>query len=360
MSLRRLLAPFALALYTALLALGSLYPLQGLRVPEAGEWAFLVAPPPPFVTRTDLATNVLVYVPFGGLLAATLTRRRRLRAVLPWILAAGAMLSAVLEVGQLFVPGRVASNLDIATNALGAALGALAYGFARAQRWPGRWLVALRHRFIAPGRLPEAGLLLLALWFLPQLSLDAPSLLAGRLKSGFVPVWEVAQALDRLEPGLALVYAMEVVVVGSLLAAVLRRPPAWPWLTGIALAVIMLGKFLAAAVLLKWTVLIRLVSLEFLAGTAAGGLSLLRCLREGGSRAARWAPSAFALGLGLLVAALGLTPELDSAAPRHFNITGLAATVAALWPWLAALFLAARAWSGKTPQGQPGRAGERC
>ncbi len=342
MASRGRLLPLALGLYALLLAYGSLYPLHDLRLPAPHEWGFLIAPPPAFVTRTDLATNVLVYLPFGWLLARWLGRTRRLRAALPWTFAAGALLSGVLEVGQLFVPGRVASNVDIATNALGALLGGLAYGLARVQRRPGRWVAALAHRVLAPGRLPQAGLLVLTLWFLAQLSLDAPSLLAGRLKSGFVPFWEVEAALDRLEPGLALVYALELVVVGSLLAGVLRRPPSSPALTLIAAGGLVVGKFLAAAVLLKWAVLARLVSLEFVTGLAAGAISLQRCLDSRGG--ARWAPAAFALALGGLVPFLGVLPVPGSAAPRHFNITGLAAGMAVLWPWLAALVLAARAW----------------
>lgn len=341
MSSRRL--PLALLLYTALLVFGSLYPFQGFRAVETADFAFLLAPLPPFVTRTDLTTNVLVYVPFGFLLARQLSRARRLRLALPWTLVLGALFSTAMEVGQLFVPGRVASNLDIATNAVGAGLGGVLYGLARKSRWPGRGLLLLRERWLAPGRLPELGLLLLALWFLTQLSLEAPSLIAGHLRTGFVPLWEIPGAPEQLEPWLAAIYALELTVLGMLLATLPHRAPG-PWAaTMFATVTLLLGKFFAAALFLKWTVLPRLVSLELVAGVAAGMLSLFRLARAPASRA-RGVAAGFAAGLGAALAFGAWLEGLAGLSARHFNITGIAAGLALLWPWLAAGYLAASAW----------------
>ena len=334
--MRRL--PFALLVYSGLLVYGSLYPWHSLRLPEADSLRFLLQPWPPFVTRTDLLTNVLVYVPFGFLAARHLSERRRLRRALPLVFLLALGLSTVLECGQLLVPERVASNLDIATNTLGALLGAVIYGLSRRRRSPGRWLVALRLRWFAPGLLPTLGLLLLALWLLPQFSLNPPSLIAGHLKTGFLPLWEVAQAPERIEPGLAALYAVEYVVLASVLASVLRQPPRPGPLVLLAAAFFLAGKFLAAATLVKWNVTPRLLSLELAGGMAAGALSAVRLL-QASRPSARWGAAAFALALALLALPLAGPMPLDGSA-RHFNVTGLAALAAVSWPWLAALYLA--------------------
>jgi VanZ family protein len=70
----------------------------------------------------DVVANVLLFLPLGFLLRAsamTPAGRRPLAAF-----AAGLAVSAALEGAQLFLPGRFASPVDLATNTLGAWLGA--------------------------------------------------------------------------------------------------------------------------------------------------------------------------------------------------------------------------------------------
>ena len=72
-----------LGLYALLIVFGSLYSASGLH--GLGEWslAFLFEPLPRYITRTDISTNLLVYVPFGYLLARYLGQpHRRGRAIL--------------------------------------------------------------------------------------------------------------------------------------------------------------------------------------------------------------------------------------------------------------------------------------
>lgn len=88
-----------------------------------------------FVTydRIERVANVLLFVPFGLLLAGLLPRGRRAWAIL---IAIG--VSVVIEVGQLlFLPSRYPSVTDIVTNSLGATIGVvivLLAGAARARR----------------------------------------------------------------------------------------------------------------------------------------------------------------------------------------------------------------------------------
>ncbi|CAD6513384.1 hypothetical protein LMG27952_00708 [Paraburkholderia hiiakae] len=115
----------SLALYTALIVYGSWYPFSGWRSLGLGPFAYLGDPWPRYWTVFDIVTNVLGYMPFGALVVlAAWPRWRGLRAVL-LAAVAGTLLSGVMEAVQTWLPTRVASNLDLASNALGALLGAL-------------------------------------------------------------------------------------------------------------------------------------------------------------------------------------------------------------------------------------------
>jgi hypothetical protein len=79
---------------------------------------------------SDLLLNVVMFLPLGFLLPASRARRGDTgpagRMAVEAALA-GVLLSALLETGQLFLAERCTSLLDVATNALGATLGALAF-----------------------------------------------------------------------------------------------------------------------------------------------------------------------------------------------------------------------------------------
>ena len=77
-------------------------------------------------SRTDLLSNLLLYMPFGLLLAT----RRRARGgsgagAALWALVLGAMLSALVETLQLFSASRVSGLQDLAANSAGALVGGI-------------------------------------------------------------------------------------------------------------------------------------------------------------------------------------------------------------------------------------------
>lgn len=78
---------------------------------------------------SDLILNVVMFLPLGFLWQAARGRE----GSTPWWLVgvAGALLSLVIELGQLFIVERVTSLLDVATNGLGAAIGARAFNLVR-------------------------------------------------------------------------------------------------------------------------------------------------------------------------------------------------------------------------------------
>jgi hypothetical protein len=98
----------------ALLAIGlaTLWPMSG----PSHEWAFCLACGDH--GTSDLLLNIALFMPLGAALA--------LRGRLPSFIALfAALLSSAIELSQFYIPGRDPSFGDIASNTLGAALGAL-------------------------------------------------------------------------------------------------------------------------------------------------------------------------------------------------------------------------------------------
>lgn len=156
--------------YALLIIYASLYPLTGWHDSGGNPLAFLGAAWPRYWTVFDLATNILAYLPFGFLCAATL--RPRLGPLAACLLSAilGVALSFGLELTQNYLPNRVPSNLDLGCNFAGALLGAAA-----GARW-GRQVFSDRHHAIWRGHVmthahgADFGVLLMAGWLMTQLS----------------------------------------------------------------------------------------------------------------------------------------------------------------------------------------------
>jgi VanZ family protein len=161
------LARVAWLAYAALIVYASLAPWSGWRDLGVSPWAFLTAPLPRYITRFDVVVNVAGYVPLGAIgVLALHPRLRGARAVIAAVLA-GMLLSGGIEAVQTYLPRRIASNVDLAANSAGAALGALLVApFAEALIDRGR-LARLRARWFA--RDATAALLLLACWPLAQI-----------------------------------------------------------------------------------------------------------------------------------------------------------------------------------------------
>ena len=81
-------------------------------------WIPFISPP---VKPSDIAANILIYVPFGFL-----SRPRRLRVRVRRVAAGAAVLSFACELSQVFSHGRIPSSTDIASDVIGAAIGVAA------------------------------------------------------------------------------------------------------------------------------------------------------------------------------------------------------------------------------------------
>jgi hypothetical protein len=104
-----------------------------------------------------------------------------LRAVL-----VAAAISGTLETLQLLIAGRISSIMDVASNTLGAAIGATLV----ALPWGARlvqWLQGLRLQTVIEGHRGDIGIVLLVIWFLAQLNPAIPYFAAGNIEGATLP-----------------------------------------------------------------------------------------------------------------------------------------------------------------------------
>ena len=149
--------------YAALVLYASLYPFEGWRWPPGQSLAVLaLLPRAVHQSPIDIGSNLLGYLPLGGLLTvAALRSGWRAAAAMAWALVLTATLSYGCEVLQQFVPARVPTREDLAMNVAGALAGGLLALAVHAAGLVDRWN-ALRARWFAGDA--AFALALLTLW----------------------------------------------------------------------------------------------------------------------------------------------------------------------------------------------------
>lgn len=329
-----------LILYAGLITFGSLYPFTGLKGLEHWSGEFITAPLPRFITRSDISTNLLAYLPLGYALALQFgLPRRRLRAIL-FAMLVGFSYSLSMESLQQLLPGRIASNLDVFLNTLGVLAGALLT--LHHQRWlrAGRAVRRWRVRWFLATPAAGFGLWLLLLWVLAQFTLH-PFPGAGWLGLHLRPFDTPPGGLDQINwPWFAAAW-LEMAALGAF-AASLLRPGRYVGAVLSLLVVAFAIKLLAATMLLKLKVVGGVLSLETL---AAFVLAFWFLLIPQVSRRRQIA----ALLLLLTVVGVRITFASYMVWPvaSIFNIVGLAKASASLWPYLAlGVLVALGGWTG--------------
>ena len=349
-------------LYAALIVYASLYPFGPWRMPGVSPVAFLALPWPQYSTGFDLGANFIGYIPLGALVFGAVVRGGGRDGVgLAIAVGVGAGLSLAVEGLQNFLPQRVASNVDLGLNALGALTGA-ALGWAiHVSGGVELWQAARDRWFI--GR-SAGGLALLLLWPLGLLyPLPVPlgqgqvltkiqealaELTAGTPAAGWFEVWLEAEAERAVLSGGAEFAIVALGLMAPCLVAFSIAQPGWRRVALVAGATLtgMLATTLSTALnfgpqhLLAWSTPHVLTSL----GVGAA-LALLASL----------APARAAVGLGLMVLTALVT--LVSQAPadpyfaeslhaweqgRFIRFHGAALWVGWLWPYAAICYLLAR------------------
>jgi len=365
------LARQALAGYVALIVYASWYPFRGWRSLGLGPFAFLSDPFPQYLTAFDVVTNVLGYVPFGVLVALAVWPRWRGALAVAAGLAGGALLSALMEAGQTWLPTRVASNLDLASNALGALLGAALAAPATGALLDRGWLRRLRFRWFE--RDAAAVLGLAALWpfatMFPAPRLfgmgDWPALVWARfdpsmqdaLLAWLPAAWRVRAWPDALAARLSdsgwetLVTALSLFAAAALASLPMRPRAPRARLVLLLIATTLVVKIGATFLQLQGGLVFDWATPGALAGLGAGALAALVALRL--PRPARAAAVVAALVAALvLVNLLPVNPYFDVVLAdwrqgRYVHFNGLARWLAWVWPYAALVWCAAsieRVW----------------
>ncbi|MCP4636423.1 MAG: hypothetical protein GY848_08120 [Methyloversatilis sp.] len=330
-------------LWTLLIAYASLHPMGPVRDAGGDLFGFLLAPWPRYWTRFDVIANALGYLPLGFLAVAALTPGHRRAAAFGTAVLLSCGLSVSMEVLQHFLPSRVPSNLDVASNTVGGAFGALL-----GLRWGallghGGLLARWRTRRIVRGHIGEFALLLLFLWWLAQIDPDTPLFGLGDLRGLFgleAPVDFTERRYRAVEIGACVCAMVSVGVIGwhTMRARSL-------WLLGSTFGIALAVKAGSGAVLVPDGGAWLWITPGALAGLAAGTLAL---------RVALWLPLSLRFGVAALallagVALVNLAPDnpYPSAvsdawrAGHFFNFSGLTRLTSALWPYFALPYLMA-------------------
>ncbi|MGH8250870.1 MAG: VanZ family protein [Steroidobacteraceae bacterium] len=279
----RRIAAWLLAVITFLVVYGSLYPFRFAATDGASLVEVLGRLTFARTTRSDIAANVLLYLPLGACLTWLLASR--LGGLVAAITATGAAaaLSFTIESAQLYETRRVASLADVAYNTIGA--------------FAGSWIalaIAATHRRLHAS--PFAGLLrhpvataLLLSWIGYRLAPFAPVLDPANWVASFTPIADGGW----FDPGAFPLHAIAWLAL-ALLAERLVPARTTILLAG-AMAFVLAGRVLFAD--------LGLVPAE-VAGMAVA-LLLSKPLRR---LSVRRAASALATGLVVLIAVRGLWP----------------------------------------------------
>jgi VanZ family protein len=343
----RLVRYLAIA-YAVLVLYASLYPFGPWRQLAASPFAFLLDPWPRHYTASDIALNVMGYLPFGLLLtlSALSWTSPRWAGVISVLL--GTALSVGMETLQSYLPLRVPSNLDVLSNGIGALVGAVLGAWGGERFLLGGRLYRLRHRIFLPGAAVDAGFVMLMLWLFTHLYPAVWLFGNGDLRFWLRPVSNLAYTPGSyrwIETG---VTALNLAGIGLFVAALARpgKNPAGPLLLLIALAVLL--KSVAAAELYKPGD----ASLWLTPGAMLGvplGVALYVMLARVGSL--RLAPAAALVLLSgtLLINIAPENPYIARSAiawqTGHFlSFNGTTRLVSSLWPFIAAAYLSWFGW----------------
>jgi VanZ family protein len=311
--LRRFLSA-GVAAYLLLIFYGSLYPFSEWTTPDVPLFSFLRLERPKYLSLTDIAVNIVVYIPLGLMLTGLLRRFMGLGAAMVVATLAGGLVSLAMETLQMFLPGRVSSVIDLGTNVFGTLVGAMLAWLFHPRSWAGQRIFRWRGEWFQAGALVDASLLILLLCMLAELPPLLPSLQGERNSLSVLPLWQVLLDSTQVSFSAALIYGLKVLGFGLLATLLVRpdRPPLRPFI--MLLAVALFAKMIGSALLSGIPLYAWRFSLRASLGLALG-LSLLWPLT-------RLKPTARALLSGTVLTIVFILQELapgQTDTPNTFN-----------------------------------------
>ncbi|WP_373974326.1 VanZ family protein [Chitinibacter sp. SCUT-21] len=331
------ISPFLVAVALLVIFIVSLFPFSNWRYTGEPVFAFYSYPLPYYATIFDNVINVLAYIPLG--LGFVFLFRQRLIGALFSIICC-ILISGSIEFIQQFLPGRVASNLDILSNATGGFIGTLLGLLLRSRRWTQRWLI-FRHEFLARGRVMEWGVVWLILWFVAQLDPTQPYLgvvveTRGLPQPFVTPIANAALFLRLLEGGGMMLNLAGVGLFVSVLLAYGRDIPRV--ITSVLVLALVL-KMGFAGMLLKPEQFFAWLNLNIVLGGLCGCLILVVAWRL--RRRYRALLAIACLSFATVISLVWpLTPQLPAMLPLFkwqyghlLHFSGLAQIVGEIWPF---------------------------
>ena len=328
------------AVYTLLIAYATLHPFTGWRDQGLSPLAWLSIWPKAFLSG-DLTFNLLAYVPLGMLAVWALFPA--VRGVLAILLAllAGLALSCALESLQSYLPSRIPSLADLASNGLGALVGAMVGVLLAPGLLERGALKNLGDAWFGP-RTPRA-LILAGLWLFASLYPQGMLFGHGNLLNYFGPVSGYPFTPLEFARVEAAVTAASLFAAGTLLAASLT--PSAPRIALLILFVLMSCgvRALSHAILFSPELAFAWLTPGAQRGLLFGAAALLVTLAL--PRAMQLALVAIAVTFATVVVNLAPANPYYAATVqalnpgRFLNFNGLTQALAALWPFLAALYV---------------------
>ena len=340
--------------YLLVIGYASLQPFSGWWIPPEEIRHFLTAPWPRYITLEDVLVNIGAYVPLGFLFArAVLPRMRTPRAVLLGA-ALAILVSLLMEAAQMFMPARVASNVDILTNGIGGLIGALAAPLFSQTRGLGMRLTRQREAWFVYGQVADVGLVLLGLWLFTQLHPTAQLFGTGNLRDTFdLPPWLIHTPHLQLAVEAA-VAVFNVLGLGLVVFALTRKTVH----RGVALAAVLAAgaaaKTYTAFAIAKAPGPFAWLTPGVLLGILLAALLLYALIQL--PRRVQWLAAAVAFGAA--VVAINVAPDnpYQTVPPQllvghtHFlSFSGIVRAVSELWPFLAVAYAVAVAGPGWRP-----------
>lgn len=213
----------SLFFYTLLLIYGTLFPLSGWEWPSNSLLNPLYPPWPQKLHTSDVITNLLIYIPFGFLLALIVNRYCQFLLLLLLVTALGTGLSFLLEYLQTYLPTRVTSLADILLNGLGSFLGASLIILVSPSSSLHKKLRSLKQYWFKDGTVTHIGLFVLGMWAVSQLFPLVPSLDVASLRAGLRPLWHTLNDFSLFDPWHAATYTLNITGLGLLAATLFRE-----------------------------------------------------------------------------------------------------------------------------------------
>ncbi len=338
--------------YLLVIAYASLQPFRGWRQPPEVVLRFLFAPWPRYITLDDILINLIAYVPLGFLLALGLRARfgAGVAVAIATLLAVATSLS--MEGMQMFLPSRIASNIDLLANGAGALFGALAAPLLSPHGFPGSRLAALRQRLFVPGTLADGGLVIVFLWLFTHLHPTAQLFGTGNLRNTLeLPAYFIHTPQLLLFAEAAVVF-FNLLGLGLLISALLRAASKPRLPVAAVIGAGLLTKVVAVIALAHSSGLLAWLTPGVILGLLAGAL-LLHPLVD----LAR--PAKIAIAMVCFCAAIAainlapdnpyqtVPPQLLAGGHSHFlRFSAIIRALSELWPFLAVAYLLTAAGAG--------------